>query len=78
MRSFMLNGVHGHGMRKLMTWCDEAAVVHWTNDGPELPSWEEAHRRLQAEGRRSKVTHPSAAHEAFRIPLPVVRARPRS
>ena len=75
MREFMLDGVHGSGMRKLMTWCDEAAVAHWEQDGPELPSWTEAHRRLQAEGRRSKVSHPSAAHEAHRIPLPVVRAR---
>ncbi len=56
-----------------MTWCDEAAVAHWTGDGPELPTWAEAHRRLQAEGRRSKVTFPSAAHEAYRIPAPVVR-----
>lgn len=78
MRAFMLDGVHGKGMHKLMTWCDEAAAAHWTRDGSELPTWEEAHRCLEAEGRRSKVTYPSAAHEAFRIPPPVIRGRPRS
>lgn len=78
MRSFMLDGVHGQGMRKLMTWCDEAAVAHWTGEGPELPSWAEAHRRLQAEGRRSKVAYPSAAHQAYRIPAPVIRGRSRA
>jgi hypothetical protein len=54
MRNFMLDGVLGRGMCNLMTWCDEAAVAHWTRDDHELPSWAEAHRRLQAEGRRSK------------------------
>jgi hypothetical protein len=30
--------------------------------GPRLPSWAEAHRRLQGEGRRSRVSYPSEAH----------------
>lgn len=77
MRRFMLDGAHGRGMRKLMAWCDEAAVAHWTEPSAELPTWEAAHRRLQADGRRSKVLKPSAAHEAYRIPAPVVRARGR-
>jgi hypothetical protein len=58
-------------MRKLLEWCDEAALVHWNQDSRELVSWEEGHRRLQGEGRRSKVNHPSAAHDAFIIPAPV-------
>jgi Domain of unknown function (DUF3291) len=73
LRKFMLGGARGRGMRKLLTWCDEAAVVRWIQDDSELPPWEEAHRRLQEEGRRSKVTHPSPAHQAFRIPAPVSR-----
>jgi hypothetical protein len=77
MRRFMLDGAHGRGMRRLLTWCDEAAVAHWTQPAPELPTWAAAHQRLQAEGRRSKVLHPSAAHEAYRIPPPVVRGQPR-
>jgi hypothetical protein len=77
MRRFMLAGAHGRGMRKLLTWCDEAAVVHWTQPTPALPSWAAAHERLQAEGRPSKVLHPSPAHEAYRIVPPVVRGQRR-
>jgi hypothetical protein len=70
MRAFMLAKPHGPAMRKLLNWCDEAALVHWTQPGPELPSWEEAHRRLLGEGRRSKVNHPSPAHTAFSMVAP--------
>jgi quinol monooxygenase YgiN len=38
MKSFMLSGVHRQAMRKLPDWCDEAAVVHWTQEGNELPT----------------------------------------
>ncbi len=70
MDNFRVKGAHGRAMPKLMEWCDEASVVHWTQETPELPSWEEAHRRMVREGRASKVTHPSAAHMAHRIPPP--------
>jgi hypothetical protein len=53
--------------------CDEAAVVHWTQDSPELPTWPEACQRLKKEGRRSKVNHPSAAHSAYEFPAPLAR-----
>jgi hypothetical protein len=75
MRRYMLAGAHGRGMRRLMTWCDEAAVAHWPQADASLPGWAEAHRRLQAEGRPSKVRHPSPAHADLRVPAPVVRAR---
>jgi Domain of unknown function (DUF3291) len=74
MRAFMLSGVHRSAMRKLAAWCDEASVAHWTQATAQLPSWEEAHRRMQGEGRRSKVNHPSPEHEAFQIAVPMVRA----
>jgi hypothetical protein len=44
-------------------------VVHWTQDSNELPSWVEAHARMQREGRRSKVNHPTPAHAAYEIPM---------
>ena len=47
---------HGPVMRKLLNWCDEAAVVHWSQEGAEPPSWPEAHVRLQQEGRRRRST----------------------
>jgi heme-degrading monooxygenase HmoA len=68
MKSFMLSGPHRQVMRRLLEWCDEAAVAHWTQQSSEPPSWPEAHRRLQQEGRASKVNHPSEHHRAYQIP----------
>ena len=70
MKAFMTSGAHLVAMKKLPRWCDEAAVVHWVQSEASLPDWKEAHRRLQKEGRSSKVLFPSAAHEAFEIPPP--------
>ncbi len=70
MRAFMLAGAHRHIMPRLLQWCDEAAVAHWLQESPEPPSWQEAYRRLQHEGRASKVDHPSAAQLRFEIPPP--------
>jgi hypothetical protein len=70
MRSFMQSGVHRRIMARLPEWCDEAAVVHWVRDADEPPSWVEAHRCLQQEGRRSRVSHPSEAQRRFEIPEP--------
>jgi hypothetical protein len=70
MKAFMLAKPHGPVMHRLLDWCDEAAVVHWTQTGPELPEWDEAHKRMQQEGRPSKVNHPSAEHVVFVIKTP--------
>jgi hypothetical protein len=70
MRAFMVSGVHGHVMPRLLHWCDEAAVAHWTQESVAPPSWPEAHRRLQQDGRRSKVSHPSPAQQRFEFPAP--------
>ena len=72
MKAFMHAKPHGPTMRSLLEWCDEAALVHWTQAGVELPSWEEAHTRIEQEGRPSKVNHPSAAHTAHKFPAPTV------
>jgi len=74
MKKFMLAGMHRKAMRKLAHWCDEAALAHWTQEREELPSWAEVCRRLEREGRPSKVDHPSATHTAHRFPQPEVRA----
>jgi hypothetical protein len=67
MRAYVSAGAHRTSMRRLAHWCDEASVVHWVQDSTELPDWNTAHRRMQQEGRPSKVGHPSAAHLAFEI-----------
>ena len=70
MRSFMRSGVHRRIMARLPVWCDEAALADWVQDATEPPSWPEAHRRLQKEGRRSRVNHPSEAQRRFEIREP--------
>jgi len=72
MKRFMIAGTHGLAMRKLLHWCDEAALVHWTQEDASSPSWLEAHARLQSEGRASKVRHPSPVHLAHKFPEPLV------
>jgi hypothetical protein len=70
MRSFMQSGLHRRIMARLPDWCDEAALVHWVQEPHEPPSWAETHRRLQGEGRRSRVNHPSEAQRRFEIREP--------
>jgi Domain of unknown function (DUF3291) len=73
MKTFMLAEPHRKIMRRLLEWCDEAAVAHWQQETDQEAAWHDAHRRLQAEGRPSKVKHPSPAHENFQIPAPKLR-----
>ena len=70
MRLFMMAGSHRRAMPKLLDWCDEASVAHWTQEASELPSWDQAHRRLVEQGRPSKVRFPSSDQIARRIPEP--------
>jgi len=70
MKDFMLAGAHRQAMRKLLEWCDEASLVHWEQQDEREPNWSEAHQKLQEQGRRSKVNHPSPAHESFQIRPP--------
>ena len=70
MRAFMRSGVHRRIMARLPEWCDEAALVRWVQDRDEPPSWAEAHRRLQGEGQRSRVSYPSEAQRRFEIREP--------
>jgi len=70
MNAYRTAGAHRDAMPRLLEWCDEAAVAHWSQGSAELPSWQEAHRRMVAEGRLSKVNHPSAAQMANHIPAP--------
>ena len=74
MKSFMESGAHGAVMPKLLEWCDEASVVRWTQDCAQEPTWKEAHRRMQRDGRASRVSHPSEAHRRFYVAAPQVRS----
>jgi hypothetical protein len=58
------------GMPKLLDWCDEASVAHWTQESSAMPSWPEAYERMIKQGRPSKVRRPSPAHLAHNLPPP--------
>ena len=64
MKAFRGSGPHAKVMPRLVEWCDEASYAHWIPAGTSVPSWPEAHEHLVAEGRLSRVAHPSPSHEA--------------
>ena len=70
MEAYRIAGIHRVAMPKLLDWCDEASLTHWTQDSADVPAWPEAYRRMVAEGRASKVNNPSPAQLAFQIPEP--------
>jgi hypothetical protein len=70
MWAYVASSNHRKAMKHLAHWCDEAYVVHWEQADPQLPRWDVAHRRMQQDGRPSKVNHPSAAHLVYQIPQP--------
>jgi heme-degrading monooxygenase HmoA len=70
MRSYIISGAHLKAMPKLLNWCDEASIVHWTQDVQIAPDWLEAERRMRAEGRPSKVRSPSPNHQGLAFDPP--------
>jgi hypothetical protein len=46
MKEFMVSGAHRQSMRKLLAWCDEAALVRWEQENHREPNWAEAHLKL--------------------------------
>lgn len=83
MKKYRGSGAHQIAMRILSEMCSEASVTRWQQESTELPTWEEAYRRLLAEGKLSKVKHPSPLQSAgktapetmqsgFKMPAPPV------
>ena len=83
MKKYRGSGAHQIAMRILSEMCSEASVTRWQQESTELPTWEEAHRRLLAEGKLSKVKHPSPLQSSgktapetmqsgFKMPAPPV------
>jgi hypothetical protein len=83
MRRYRNTAAHKAAMPKLIDWCDEAGIAHWTQADATLPSPDEALRQMIAIGRQSKVRNPSAGHAAGnmvpdgRPPKPSLTVRPR-
>jgi quinol monooxygenase YgiN len=70
LRAYRDADAHRAVMPKLAGWCDEASVARWQDGTGELPSWPEAHARMIAQGRASKVRHPSPDQTHLRFPAP--------
>jgi hypothetical protein len=68
MRSFMQSDVHRRILARLPEWCDEAALVHWVQDGNEPPSWAEANRHLEGRGSAFEGQSPIRSSAPVRDP----------
>ncbi len=70
MRRYITTGDHKIAMPRLLDWCDEASIAHWTQTDATVPTWLEADHRMRTEGRISKVRNPSPQHAtmAYRAP----------
>ena len=85
MRQYRNTAAHKAAMPYLLQWCDEASLVHWTQEAEDVPPWTEADRRMRESGRISKVRFPSPHHadRTYRAPRtsaagPIRAARPRN
>jgi hypothetical protein len=63
MRAFRASGAHLKAMPRLLTWCDEASVTHWTAADDAVPTTAVAFERLRSDGRVSKVNFPSSRQQ---------------
>ena len=70
MKAFRGSAPHASVMPRLVEWCNEASYAHWALSGDSVPSWQEAHEHLVADGRLSRVAHPSPNHEARQFASP--------
>jgi len=62
MKTFRNSPPHRKAMQKLPTWCDEATYMHWLSDEANIPAWNTICEKMIAEGKVSKVRHPSKDH----------------
>ncbi len=70
MRAYRNTDAHKKAMPKLQYWSDEASMIHWHQESDGFPQWQEAYERMKAEGRVSKVKHPSPNHSSMQYPAP--------
>ena len=72
MDGFVGTEPHLGTMNHIDDWCDEATFVDWEQPGADMPDWQEAHRRLVADGQASSLTHGTQANQTRDFPAPVV------
>jgi hypothetical protein len=62
MREFRNANAHMKAMPRLIAICEEASYAHWEQTDAALPSLDEVHRRMLADGKPSKVRAPTPRH----------------
>lgn len=62
MLGYVGSGAHRNAMPRLLDWGEEASTVHWEQDGPDLPDWQQAVSRMRREGRALPLRHPGPDH----------------
>jgi hypothetical protein len=72
MGSFVGTEPHLGTMNRIDDWCDEATYVDWEQPGADMPDWQEAYRRLVADGHASSLTQGTQANQTLAFPAPVV------
>jgi len=72
MDSFVGTEPHLSTMNRIDDWCDEAAFVDWEQPSADPPDWQEAYRRLVADGVVFSLTHGTQANQTRAFPAPVV------
>ena len=71
MQAYVHSEPHLSISARLDHFCDEATLVDWEQDGPDLPDWQTNWRHLVADGKVAELTHPSAANQTRAFPPPV-------
>jgi hypothetical protein len=67
-RGFRNAEPHEDAMRGIRRWCDEAVYARYATDATTPPAWEEAHHRLIAAPRFTRLDHPSEKHRTKQLP----------
>ncbi len=70
MKFFRNNDPHKTAMRNLPEWCNEGSYIHWLQESSEIPGWDILYSRMIAEGKLTKVKHPSLRHLDMSYPPP--------
>ena len=84
MKRFRDASWHKKAMPRLLDYCNEASLAHWTQDSADLPIAVAMLERLKTSGRVSKVRHPTPGHAAGQTvpdghaPRPGIRISPHN
>ena len=74
MKFFMESGRTARSCRNCSNGATRRPLCTGLKNSAQEPTWEEAHQRMQRDGRASRVSHPSEAHRRFYVPAPQVRS----